>query len=217
MISGGGVPLGGTPLGGIPLEQGIAALGIECPDRLADRLMAYGALLQKWNRVTNLTRVAPEKMVTHHFLDSLAIVPYLRSPETLIDVGTGAGLPGIPLALARPDVAVTLLDGNGKRIRFLEQARISLGLDNVEVVHCRSEDHRGLYEVVTSRAFSSLAQFSRMTAHLLTSGGQALAMKGSIDSAEIEADTAPLVVAQVEPLEVPGMSSTRHLVVLRHP
>ncbi|MDZ7686757.1 MAG: 16S rRNA (guanine(527)-N(7))-methyltransferase RsmG [Gammaproteobacteria bacterium] len=198
-----------------PLEEGMAALGLQAEAAAVRRLQAFGELLGKWNRVYNLTRVPADRTISHHILDSLAIVPYLGAAETLIDVGSGAGLPGIPLAIYCPAMSVTLLDSNNKKARFLEQARISLPLSNVTVVRSRAEDYNGRFDVVTSRAFASLADFSRMTAHLLSSRGRALAMKGTIDSDELDEDLSPLLPEAVRVLTVPGISAQRHLVELR--
>ncbi len=172
-------------------------------------------MLAKWNRVYNLTRVPPEQTVSHHLLDSLAIVPIVGKPDSLIDVGSGGGLPGIPLALYLPDTRVTLLDSNGKKTRFLEQARIERGLENVTVVHARVEDYTGQFDVVTSRAFASLADFCRLTAHLLTPHGVALAMKGPntevSEDAASEADLLPLALDKVIELNVPGIAAERRV------
>lgn len=197
------------------LREGIDALGLKCTDALEARLLAYAGLLSRWNRVYNLTRVPDEKTFTHHLLDSLSILPHVGHPGRLIDVGSGGGLPGVPLAIMRPDTEVVLLDSNGKKTRFLEQARIDLGLDNVTVVHCRVEDFDERFDVVTSRAFASLADFSRMTAHLLSSRGVALAMKGALADSERVADMGPLVLEEIIELNVPGIDARRHLCKLR--
>lgn len=196
------------------LEEGLAALGLECRAGLVESLTVFADLLAKWNRTYNLTAIPAEKTVSHHLLDSLAIAPHVGAPQTLIDIGSGGGLPGIPLALYFPDTEVTLLDSNSKKTRFLEQARISLSLDNVTVVQSRVEDFVGQFDVVVSRAFSSLADFSRLTAHLLAPQGLALAMKGSVVD-ERGADVSPFVLVETVSLDVPGVDAERNLCKLR--
>lgn len=198
-----------------PLCEGLRALGLEPTDALVDQLGRFSALLARWNQVYNLTAVPAEQTISHHFLDSLSILPWVGSPAELLDVGSGGGLPGVPLALALPDTRVVLLDTNSKKTRFLEQVRIELGLANVEVATGRVEQHSGSFEVVTSRAFASLADFAAMTAHLLAPPGRALAMKGVIDPGEID-EVSALAIERVIELDVPGIDASRHLVELRH-
>src|SRR5690348_2024095 len=139
------------------LERGIAALGLVLPAGAVDRLLAYQALLQRWNGTYNLTAVRdPAQMVTRHLLDSLAVLPFVRG-RSLADLGSGAGLPGIPLAIARPDMQVTLVDSNGKKARFLREVVRGLPLKNVSVQQVRAEDLQGGFDCVTARAFASLA------------------------------------------------------------
>jgi 16S rRNA (guanine527-N7)-methyltransferase len=199
------------------LAEGLNALGLAIDAVKQARLLDYLALLHKWNKVHNLTAVRePLKMVTHHLLDSLAVLPYL-SGTRLIDVGSGGGLPGIPLALAKPELALTLLDSNRKKTGFLRQACIDLGLKNVEVVSERVEAYQPqqLFDTVISRAFSDMAEFVRLTRHLLAPGGQWLAMKGVHPYEEIAALPADTKVERVISLDVPGLEAKRHLVVMR--
>lgn len=200
---------------GQTLARGMAALGFDDDAGTRERLLAYAAGLARWNRVYNLTQVPEgDATITHHLLDSLAIAGHVTG-DTVIDVGSGGGMPGIILAIVQPSRAFTLLDSNGKKTRFLEHIRIQLGLDNVQVVQCRSEAHVGSYDVVTCRAFASLADISRLTAHLLKLNGSVLAMKGVLGPEERQQDVSPLAVEQVIPLSVPGIDSERHLVVMK--
>src|SRR5512135_1065472 len=169
------------------LAAGVAALGLALPEGGEAKLLAYLALLDKWNRVYNLTAVRDaERMVSHHLLDSLAAVPFFRG-ERVLDVGSGGGLPGIPLAIARPDVQVTLVDSIAKKTAFLLQAKSELGLANLTVVTGRVEDFRPEtgFDVITSRAFSDLREFVALTRHLLKPGGRWLALKGLYPDEEI--------------------------------
>lgn len=194
--------------------------GVGGESAAAQRFAAYLALLVKWNRVYNLTAVrSPQQMVTHHLLDSLALLPHLGSPGKLADVGSGAGLPGIPLAIARPEMAVTLIESNRKKAAFLQQARIELKLENVSV-HCgRVEEYRpdALFDAVISRAFSDLAVFVRVAGHLLAAGAPLLAMKGVEPRDEIADLPAGWRVGRSLPLAVPGLAAQRHLIVIERP
>ena len=189
-------------------------MSIQLSGRQCDRLLDYLVLLQKWNRSFNLTAVRdPQQMVARQLLDSLSILPLLRGPRVL-DVGSGPGLPGIPLAIARPDFQITLLDANGKKTRFLEQARMYLELENVEVVRSRVEAFHPseLYDTLTSRAFSSLQTMETLTSHLLRPTGLSLAMKGTLPDEEIAALEKLGCRPRVLPLEVPGTEGKRHAV-----
>lgn len=201
------------------LHEGIAQLGCVLPATAEERLCAYLALLVKWNRVYNLTAVREEqRMVTHHLLDSLAVLPHLGDPAALADIGSGAGLPGIPLAIARPQMAVALVESNGKKASFLQQVKIELGLGNV-TVHCqRAEDFRPAqpFAAITSRAFSELGKFVALAGHLLAPGGRLLAMKGTHPQAEIGQLPGGWQVAQSLPLVVPGLDAQRHLVIIEN-
>ena len=199
------------------LAEGIAQLGIDVDAQTQTRLLQYLALLHKWNRVHNLTAVRePKKMVTQHILDCLAVLPYVEG-KRLVDVGSGGGLPGIPLALARPQLDVTLLDSNHKKTVFLQQAVIDLQLTNVKVVCARVEDFKPQhpFDLVISRAFSDLGEFARLTRHLCAPGATVLAMKGLHPYEEIAQLPADVSVQQTLSLKVPGLGATRHLVVMR--
>ncbi len=199
-----------------PLAAGIAALGLALPDGAEAKLLAYLALLDKWNRVYNLTAVRDvERMVSHHLLDSLAAVPYFQC-ETVLDVGSGGGLPGIPLAIARPELRVTLIDSIAKKTAFLLQAKAELGLANLNVVTGRVENFRPEtgFDVITSRAFSDLREFVTLTRHLHKPGGRWLAMKGLYPNEEIARLPDGVRVSADHALAVPGLEASRHLIVL---
>lgn len=197
------------------LDQGLAALGLALPAPDRERLLAYVRLLAKWNSAYNLTAVRdPLEMVTRHLLDSLVIVPHLHGARVL-DVGTGPGLPGIPLAVARPELAFTLLDANAKKTRFVVQAVGELALKNVEVVQSRVENYRPsrIFDTVVSRAFASIADMLAHARHLCAPGGRFLAMKGAYPEEELEALPAGYDV-EVVPLTVPGLDAARHVVIV---
>ena len=198
------------------LESGLIRLGLDLSPVARDKLLAYAALLYKWNRTYSLTALREQdKAVSHHLLDSLAALPYL-SADTLLDVGSGGGMPGIPLAIARPDLRVTLIDSNSKKAAFLKQAAIELALPNISV-HCgRVEQYhpQDCFSAITSRAFSELADFVRLTRHLLATDGRWLALKGLWPHEEIARLPAAIVVDAVHRLEVPGVDAERHLVVM---
>ena len=199
------------------LAEGMKALGLDLPADVQERLLTYAAFLEKWNRTYSLTALRDPKLaVSHHLLDSLAILPYVNV-STLLDVGSGGGQPGIPLAIARPDLAVTLLDSNGKKTAFLQQAVIELELKNVRVVTARVEEFRPatLFAAITSRAFAELVDFVSLTRHLLAPSGEWLAMKGQRPDAEMNKLPAGVSVTAVHRLDVPGVDGERHLVVMR--
>jgi 16S rRNA (guanine527-N7)-methyltransferase len=198
------------------LTAGVAALGQTLPAGAETKLLAYLALLEKWNRVYNLTAVRDaERMVSHHLLDSLAAVPFFLG-QSVLDVGSGGGLPGIPLAIARPEVQVTLIDSIAKKTAFLLQAKAELGLANLNVVTRRVEDFRPEigFDIVTSRAFSDLREFVTLTRHLLKPAGRWLAMKGLYPNEEIAGLPVDVRVSADYVLVVPGLEATRHLIVL---
>ena len=198
------------------LQRGLIALGLTLERDIQQRLLDYVALIEKWNRVYNLTAIRePEKMVSHHLLDSLAVAPHLHA-RRLLDVGSGAGLPGIPLALANPDMHVALLDSNHKKAAFLNQAVMELKLKNAEVCAERVESWQAQnkFDVIISRAFSDMAEFVRITRHLLAPGGIYAAMKGLHPYEEIDKLPPDLKVLQVLPLAVPGLEGARHLVLI---
>ncbi|MCK0714862.1 16S rRNA (guanine(527)-N(7))-methyltransferase RsmG [Chromohalobacter sarecensis] len=198
------------------LDSGLAALGIDVDATARERLLALLALLHKWNRAYNLTAVRdPEQMVTRHLLDSASIAAAVRGP-TLLDVGAGAGLPGLVLAILDPRLAVTLLDGNGKKVRFQRQAVLELGLDNVTPVQARVEtfEHGGFDQIV-SRAFADLATFLTLTRPLLAEDGEWLAMKGRDVDTELAALPSEVTLVENRRLAVPGDEAQRVLVRLR--
>ena len=198
------------------LAAGIAALGLALPEGAEAKLLDYLALLDKWNRVYNLTAVRDaERMVSHHVLDSLAAVPFFEG-ETVLDVGSGGGLPGIPLAIARPELQVTLIDSIAKKTAFLLQAKAELGLENLNVVTSRVEDFRPVagFDVITSCAFSDLKEFVTLTRHLLKPDGRWLAMKGLMPHEEIASLPDWVKVSANHALLVPRLEASRHLIVL---
>ncbi len=196
------------------LHLGLEKLGLVLPGDTGRRLLDYVALLDKWNKTYNLTAVRdPVQMITHHILDSLAVQLFLKGPD-ILDIGTGAGLPGIPLALACPHYQFTLLDSNAKKTRFVIQAKAELGLANVQVVHERVEKYRPVqkFDTLLTRAFASLTEILRLAGHLLTENGEFLAMKGNYPKDELEQLTSPFKVLEVCELLVPGLDEQRHLV-----
>ncbi len=199
------------------LEAGLQTMQLELPESVVERLLAYLAMLAKWNKAYNLTAVRePLEMVTKHLLDSLAVVPYLPG-KRIIDVGTGGGLPGIPLSLVFPERNFTLLDANGKKTRFLVQARAELGLKNVTVVHERVENYRPEqpYDCVITRAFASVADILTGSRHLLADNGQMIAMKGEVPEEELTALPEGYRLVEVISLKVPGLEQEqRHLLCI---
>jgi len=180
------------------------------------RLLVFVRLLAKWNAAYNLTAVRdPEEMVTRHLLDSLVLLPYLHGSRVL-DIGTGPGLPGIPLAVARPDCAFTLLDANAKKTRFVTQAVGELGLKNVDVLQARVENYRPeqKFDTLVARAFSSIAELLKSAQHLCAPGGRFLAMKGVYPEEELAAIPAEFAVSEVLALKVPGLDAARHLAIV---
>jgi len=199
------------------LQQGLAKLGLTVDEAVQSSLLDYVALLHKWNRAYNLTAVRkPELMITRHILDSLVINPYLSSGR-IIDVGTGAGLPGIPLALIRPDDEFFLLDSNSKKTRFLTQAVTELGLKNVTVVQSRVEEFKPdqLFNTIISRAYTTLAKMISGTRHLLADGGVFFAMKGVYPVAELDELPADMRLVGSYQLHVPELDAERHLLVIQ--
>lgn len=198
------------------LHEGLDALQLSLSPDACQRLLAYGQLIEKWNKTYNLTALkGQEKILVFHLLDSLAIVPHVQGGRVL-DVGSGAGLPGIPLGIARPEASVVLMESNSKKSAFQKQACIELGLRNVEPVCERVEAYQAdeKFGVITSRAFSDLSLFTSLTRHLLSEGGRWLAMKGQLPEAEIMGLPADIQVLEVVKLNVPGLEGERHLVVL---
>jgi 16S rRNA (guanine527-N7)-methyltransferase len=198
------------------LAQGCAELGLQVPAKTQRKLLDYLALIAKWNRVHNLTAVRDStKMVSAHLLDCLAAAPHLEA-ATILDVGSGAGLPGIPLALLRPAARVTLLDSNHKKAAFLRQAVIELGLDNAEVVSERVENWQPphTFDLVISRAFSDLADFLRLAGKHVSAEGTIATMKGVYPHAELAEMSPEYKLRNVVLLKIPGMPAARHLVTL---
>lgn len=197
------------------LQKALGAMGLALDAAQQVRLLAFLDLLKKWNSTYNLTAIhEPERMLTHHLLDSLAVLPYVTA-DRLLDVGAGAGLPGIPLAIARPDLSVTLIDASHKKCAFMQQAAIELKLANVNAVHGRVENLRPAtpFPQIISRAFSDLSDFVRLTRPLLAEGGEWLAMKGLAPHEEISLLKGARVKQDIE-LHVPGLEADRHLVIL---
>lgn len=195
------------------LAQGLAALPLDLSAQQQDSLLAYVGLLHKWNSAYNLTAVRdPLDMVARHLLDSLAVAEHLDGSDCL-DVGTGPGIPGIPLAIARPEQAFTLLDSNGKKVRFVRQAVLELGLSNVEVVQSRVEKYRNAFPQVVSRAFASLEDMLALAGHLVAPGGRLLAMKAALSDSEQAGIVEPWQARTVD-LSVPQLNEPRQLVVL---
>ena len=200
------------------LADGLARLHLPLPPATQQKLLDYVALVQKWNKVYNLTAArGADKMLTHHLLDSLAVAPHIAGVKTILDVGSGAGLPGIPLALALPGAHVTLLDSNQKKTAFLQQVVIELKLSNVAVICERVEKFplKHKYSVVVSRAFSALPEFVALAGGLVAPGGTLLAMKGVLPEGEIAQLTGVFQLSRVKPLRVPGLDAERHLVFLK--
>jgi len=199
------------------IAEGARGMGLALPPEAPARLARYLELIEKWNRVHNLTAVRdPAQMVVVHVLDSLSVLPHLDGCARILDVGTGPGLPGIPVAIARPGTRVTLLDSSHKKCAFLEQARIELGLDNVDVVCERIEQWKPAepFDAVVSRAFSDLSDFVEQAKHAVARGGRMIAMKGVYPFDEIARVPASHKVAQVLELHVPELEAKRHLVFL---
>jgi 16S rRNA (guanine527-N7)-methyltransferase len=201
------------------LAEGAAALGIDLDAKARSTLVDYLTLLEKWNRTHNLTAIRePAQMVSHHLLDSLATLAHLGPDPALrlIDVGSGGGLPGIPLAIVRPGWTVCLLDSNHKKTAFLRQATIELELKNVEVVSQRAESYSppARFAVAISRAFSDLPSFAAASAGLLAPGGRLVAMKGVYPHEELQQLPSNLRVMAVPELRVPGIEGRRHLVIM---
>jgi len=204
---------------GLEQLRDLAAGAIALPPAASARLAQYLALLAKWNRTYNLTAIRePERMITHHVLDSLAVLPHLpeRAGLRVLDVGSGGGVPGMPLAIARPDWRVVMLDSNHKKSAFVQQAVIELALGNAEAVTARVEDYAPAapFDIVISRAFSDLATFAESSARHLAPGGRLVAMKGIYPDEEIAALPPGIRVVGTRALRVPGLDAQRHLILM---
>ncbi len=203
------------------LKEGATAMGLALSAAQIDKLMAYQALLAKWNKVYNLTALRdPAQMVTHHLLDSLSAVSAFAGAQRVLDVGAGGGLPGIVLAIwaaeAQPQMQITLVDTVSKKTAFLNQVKAQLHLGNVTVLHARVEQLpvEQQYDVITSRAFAELKDFVTWSNHLLQQGGKYIALKGVLPQEEIDRLPAGWKVQQVQPLQVPGLDAERHLIFM---
>ncbi|HZY17400.1 MAG TPA: 16S rRNA (guanine(527)-N(7))-methyltransferase RsmG [Ramlibacter sp.] len=205
----------------LQLRAGATDLQVDLNDTQIEQLMAYLGLLQKWGKVYNLTAVREEgEILTHHLLDSLAAVAPLRRQTAgravrLLDVGAGAGLPGVVIAICCPEIRVECLDAVAKKAAFVQQAAVTLGLKNLRGVHARVETVTESYEVVSSRAFASLADFVAGSDRALAAGGVWLAMKGKHPADEIASLPADVQVFHVEQLHVPGLAAQRCIVWMR--
>jgi 16S rRNA (guanine527-N7)-methyltransferase len=201
------------------LAQGALELGVELSPQQQEQLLAYLALLIKWNKAYNLTAVRdPDEMVSRHLLDSLSVVPFVvEAGNNWLDVGSGGGMPGVPLAILFPERQFTLLDSNGKKTRFLTQVKLELKLSNLQVIHSRVEEFTPsvAFSGICSRAFSSLEDFSNWTRHLGDANSQWLAMKGVHPDDELQALPADFRLSSSHVLKVPGCQGQRHLLILR--
>jgi 16S rRNA (guanine527-N7)-methyltransferase len=203
------------------LDAGLRALGLD--GAIGVPLRQYLDELQKWNRAYNLTAIRDrDEMVTRHLLDSLSVLPVIEAspdidPRRLLDVGAGAGLPGIPLAIARPGWHIDVLDSNGKKARFMRHVVRALGLDNVQVIEARAEAYLPElpYTAIISRAYAALGDFVASTAHALSADGHWLAMKGKLSPPELEQRPDGVGIMDIKPLNVPGLDEARHLVIAR--
>lgn len=200
------------------LKQGIKQLPLVLSEEQVEKLLDYLHLLNKWNAVYNLTSVRdPMEMVKLHLLDSLAAVPAFKEAQNVLDVGAGGGLPGMVLAISRPDMKVSMIDTVHKKTAFLNQVKAELGLSNVTVYTKKVQELevKTKFDVITSRAFADLSDFVNWSGHLLQEGGQYIALKGTAPAEERERLPAPWKVRKLEPLAVPGLDAERHLVFIQ--
>ena len=198
------------------LAAGVAEMGLDVSPEAQQKLLQYLSLLNKWNKVYNLTAVRdPLEMVTLHLLDSLSVLPYIKT-KNLLDVGSGGGLPGIVLAICKPELQVTTIDTVQKKAIFMRQVKGELGLNNLEVVHARVENYQPAekFEAIISRAFSEISLFVKLTQHLLADNGQWLAMKGVAPQQELE--KLAIKANKIIPLKVAGLDAERHLVIFEN-
>lgn len=195
------------------LEKGLEALQLDTP---SEPLIKYLQLLEKWNKTYNLTAIRDfNEMVSRHLLDSLALSPWVQG-NSLLDVGTGPGLPGIPIALTHPNLKITLLDSNGKKVSFLKEVKRQLGIQNIEIVQTRAEKFKPAhtFDIITSRAFSDLAQFIQWTKHLISPQGTWLAMKGQIPIEELKKIELPY---EIKSYQVPYLEGNRCCIIIQSP
>ncbi len=198
------------------LSLGLEAMELVIDENAMGRLIALINLLSKWNKAYNLTAIRDESMmVSHHLLDSLSILPFLHGAH-ILDVGTGAGFPGLPLAICCPQREFALVDSNGKKVRFVRAVKRELGLKNVEVVQARVEelDAQRRYSCILTRAFSSLQEIISLTGHLCSDTGRALAMKGRLPQQELEKNLGRFKVTNSVKLKVPSIQAERHLIIM---
>jgi 16S rRNA (guanine527-N7)-methyltransferase len=197
------------------LKQGCEQLGITPTEKQFQQLLAYLHLLHKWNKVYNLTSVRDlDQMVSRHLLDSLSVIPYLEA-ESVLDVGTGGGLPGIPLAIMYPQSQISLLDSNSKKTRFLQQVKAELGLDNVTVIHGRVEEvSLPKFAIITARAFATIDDIIRLSGQHCIEGGCLVLMKGVYPEHELQFSSKAFKLQDVISLMVPDCDGERHLVRL---
>ena len=199
------------------LRDGIQEMGLDVTSEQQGKLMGYLQLMNKWNAVYNLTSLRdPRQMVTHHLLDSLAAVPAFAGARNVLDVGAGGGLPGIVLAITRPDMLVAMIDTVHKKTAFLTQVKAELGLSNVSVYTMKVQDLSvsDKFDVITSRAFADLSDFVNWSGHLLAEGGRFIALKGVAPSDERERLPQDWKVVDLQPLQVPRLEAERHLVFI---
>jgi len=199
------------------IAEGVEALPLTLGSAQQRQLVEYLVLLSKWNSTYNLTAVRkPEQMVTQHLLDSLAAVPAFAEANDVLDVGAGGGLPGMVLAIARPDLRIAMIDTVHKKTAFLTQVKVELGLRNVTVHTGRVEQLQvpDKFDVITSRAFAELKDFVHWSAHLLRRGGRFIAMKGTVPADEIDRLPASWAVTEIRALQVPGLDAERHLIFI---
>ena len=211
-------PLAISPLMRLRLDDGLNGMQIDLDARQSHRLLQFVVLLEKWNKVYNLTAIRdPERMIGLHILDSLSVLPQFAECKSVLDVGTGGGLPGIPLAIAKPDLQVTMLDTVAKKTAFVRQAISELALENAGVVTARVESYNPLakFDRVISRAFAELKDFIEGAGHLCADNGAMLAMKGVYPHDEIGRLPPGFIVKEIIALNIPGVVGERHLVVIK--
>ncbi len=206
-----------TPILRETLSQGIKAFGLDVPVTAQVRLLRYLDLLRKWNSHINLTAIDdPLEMVTHHLLDSLSIATYVKGPR-IIDIGTGAGLPGIPLAIIFPQYQFTLLDSNGKKIRFLRQVRHELAIENLDLAHSRCENFKlnQAVNTITARALADVNEILKNARHLCCTDGQFLLMKGKVGDEKLNENSLSFRIEEMINLDIPGLNKVRHLLIVK--